>query len=65
VFAFIDIEDIEIVRAEGPALGPEQRDAAVRAALASVPLRLCEHRAATRRVKGCGEPPSKEKRSMS
>jgi FMN-dependent NADH-azoreductase len=38
VFAFIGIEDIEIVRAEGLALGPEQRDAAVRAALASVPF---------------------------
>jgi FMN-dependent NADH-azoreductase len=37
VFAFIGIEDVEIVRAEGLALGPEQRDAAVRAALASVP----------------------------
>jgi FMN-dependent NADH-azoreductase len=37
VFAFIGIEEVEIVRAEGLALGPEQRDAAVRAALASVP----------------------------
>ena len=37
VFAFIGVEDIEIVRAEGLALGPEQRDAAVQAALASVP----------------------------
>jgi FMN-dependent NADH-azoreductase len=37
VFAFIGVEDIEIVRAEGLALGPEQRDAAVRAALESVP----------------------------
>ena len=37
VFAFIGIEDVEIVRAEGLALGPEQRDAAVQAALASVP----------------------------
>ena len=37
VFAFIGIEDVEIVRAEGLALGPEQRDAAVRAALESVP----------------------------
>jgi FMN-dependent NADH-azoreductase len=37
VFAFIGIEDVEIVRAEGLALGSEQRDAALRAALASVP----------------------------
>jgi FMN-dependent NADH-azoreductase len=37
VFAFIGIEDVEIVRAEGLALGPEQRDAAVQAALASMP----------------------------
>jgi FMN-dependent NADH-azoreductase len=37
VFAFIGIEDVEIVRAEGLALGPEQRDAAVQAALASLP----------------------------
>ena len=37
VFAFIGVEDVEIVRAEGLALGPEQRDAAVQAALASVP----------------------------
>jgi FMN-dependent NADH-azoreductase len=37
VFAFIGIEDVEIVRAEGLALGPGQRDAAVQAALASVP----------------------------
>jgi FMN-dependent NADH-azoreductase len=37
VFAFIGIEDVKNVRAEGLALGPEQRDAAVRAALASVP----------------------------
>jgi hypothetical protein len=32
-----DNEDVEIVRAEGLALGPERRDAAVRFALASVP----------------------------
>jgi FMN-dependent NADH-azoreductase len=37
VFAFIGIEDVEIVRAEGLAFGPEQRDAAVQAALASMP----------------------------
>jgi FMN-dependent NADH-azoreductase len=37
VFAFIGIENVEILRAEGLALGPEQREAAIRAALASVP----------------------------
>jgi FMN-dependent NADH-azoreductase len=37
VFAFIGIEDVEIVRAEGLAFGPEQREAAVRAALTAVP----------------------------
>jgi FMN-dependent NADH-azoreductase len=37
VFAFIGIEDVEIVRAEGLAFGPEQREAAVRAALAALP----------------------------
>lgn len=36
VFAFIGIEDVEIVRAEGLALGPEQRKAAIGAALAAV-----------------------------
>jgi FMN-dependent NADH-azoreductase len=36
VLGFIGIEDIEIVRAEGLAFGPEQRDAAMRAALVSV-----------------------------
>jgi FMN-dependent NADH-azoreductase len=37
VFAFIGIEDFEIVRAEGLAFGPEQREAAMRAALAAIP----------------------------
>jgi FMN-dependent NADH-azoreductase len=37
VFAFIGNADIEIVRAEGLALGPEPREAATRAALAVVP----------------------------
>jgi FMN-dependent NADH-azoreductase len=37
VFAFIGIEDFEILRAEGLAFGPEQREAAVRAALTAVP----------------------------
>jgi hypothetical protein len=39
VFAFIGIEDFEIVRAEGLAFGPEQREPAVRAALARTPRR--------------------------
>ena len=37
VLGFIGIEDIDIVRAEGLGFGPEQREAAMRAALASVP----------------------------
>ena len=37
VFAFIGIEEVEVVRAEGLALGPEQREAALGSALASVP----------------------------
>lgn len=37
ILGFIGIADIEIVRAEGLAYGPEQREAALRAALASVP----------------------------
>ncbi len=37
VLGFIGIEDIDIVRAEGLAFGPEHRKAAMRAALASVP----------------------------
>jgi len=36
ILGFIGIKDIEIVRAEGVAYGPEQREAAMRAALASV-----------------------------
>jgi FMN-dependent NADH-azoreductase len=36
VLGFIGLEEIHIVRAEGLAFGPEQRDAAMRAALASV-----------------------------
>src|ERR1700732_2083466 len=36
VFRFIGIEDIEIIRAEGIAFGPEQREAAMQAALASI-----------------------------
>ena len=36
ILGFIGIEDIDVIRAEGIALGPEQRDAAMRAALASV-----------------------------
>ena len=37
VFAFIGIPEIEIVRAEGLALGPEQRDGALAAARAAIP----------------------------
>ena len=36
ILGFIGIKDVEIVRAEGVAYGPEQREAAMRAALASV-----------------------------
>jgi FMN-dependent NADH-azoreductase len=36
ILGFIGVKDIEIVRAEGIAFGPEQREAAMRAALASV-----------------------------
>ena len=38
ILGFIGIKDIEIVRAEGMAYGPEQREAAMRVALASVDL---------------------------
>ena len=38
VFAFIGVEDFEILGAEGLAFGTEQREPAVRAALAAVPL---------------------------
>ena len=37
VFRFIGIDDVTIVRAEGLALSPGHREAAIRAALASVP----------------------------
>lgn len=37
IFAFIGIPDVEILRAEGLALGPERREAAIAAILASVP----------------------------
>jgi FMN-dependent NADH-azoreductase len=37
VLGFIGITDIEIVRAEGLAFGPEQRDASIAAAHASIP----------------------------
>jgi FMN-dependent NADH-azoreductase len=61
VLAFIGIEDIEIVRAEGLALG---RDAAVRAALASVPSAFASF--ATRlAAKGLRRTAVKRKRSMS
>jgi FMN-dependent NADH-azoreductase len=48
VFAFIGIGDVEIVRDEGLALGPEQREAAIRAALTSVPSAVS--RLATRKA---------------
>lgn len=38
VFRFIGIDDIEIVRAEGLALGPDHREAAIAAALATIPV---------------------------
>jgi FMN-dependent NADH-azoreductase len=38
VFRFIGVETIEIVRAEGLAYGPDQREAALSAALASIPF---------------------------
>jgi FMN-dependent NADH-azoreductase len=34
---FIGIDDVEVVRAEGVAIGPEQREAALKAALAHAP----------------------------
>jgi FMN-dependent NADH-azoreductase len=37
VFRFIGVETLEIVRAEGLAYGPDQREAALSAALASIP----------------------------
>ena len=42
VFAFIGVEDIAIVRAEGLALGPEQRGAAIGGALATVPTAVMQ-----------------------
>jgi FMN-dependent NADH-azoreductase len=37
VFRFIGVETLEIVRAEGLAYGPDQREAALKSALASIP----------------------------
>ena len=37
IFAFIGAEDIEIIRAEGLALGAEQRETAIQGAVAAVP----------------------------
>ncbi len=37
VFRFIGIDTVEIVRAEGLAYGPDQREAALKAALAAIP----------------------------
>jgi FMN-dependent NADH-azoreductase len=46
VFAFLGITDLEIVRAEGVAISPEQRDKSVTAAVASVPSALAALRQA-------------------
>ena len=46
VFAFIGIDDITILRAEGVAFGPEQRRAALDAAFAAAPAVVAELRAA-------------------
>lgn len=43
VFAFLGVTDVEVVRAEGLALGPEHRQAAIRAALGE-PVRLAAWR---------------------
>lgn len=40
VLGFIGITDIRFVRAEGVAFGPEQRDAAIAAALAAIPEQI-------------------------
>jgi FMN-dependent NADH-azoreductase len=37
IFAFIGVDDVTFVRAEGLAFGPDQREASVREALAAVP----------------------------
>jgi FMN-dependent NADH-azoreductase len=37
VFAFIGVPELEIIRAEGLAYGPEQRETAIGAALAEIP----------------------------
>ncbi|HEY2481247.1 MAG TPA: FMN-dependent NADH-azoreductase [Caulobacteraceae bacterium] len=42
IFGFIGVSDIAFVRAEGLAFGPEQREAAVRGALASVRPAMAE-----------------------
>lgn len=42
VLAFIGIDDVTILRAEGVAFGPEQREAAVQAALAATPAVVAE-----------------------
>ena len=42
ILGFIGIDDIEVVRAEGLAYGPEQREAALRAALASIPQAVAD-----------------------
>ncbi|CAN7499077.1 NAD(P)H-dependent oxidoreductase [Phenylobacterium sp. LjRoot225] len=46
VFKFIGIDDVTILRAEGVAFGPEQREAAVQVALAAAPAVVAELRTA-------------------
>lgn len=46
VFAFIGIDDVTILRAEGVAFGPEQRQAALDAAVAAAPAVVAEVRSA-------------------
>ena len=42
VFAFLGIDDIEFVTADGLNLGPERRETGMQAALASIPTPLPE-----------------------
>jgi FMN-dependent NADH-azoreductase len=58
VFHFLGIRDLEFVRAEGTALGPKQREDAIRAAFESVPA--CVERIATALKKPETEPERRE-----
>ena len=42
MFRFIGVDDVTILRAEGVAVGPEQREAALKAALAEAPGIIAE-----------------------